>query len=59
MKMPIKNADNNNINRPARVVKFIILARFADIDYGSSQEEEAFMASPYDLRILYSNIKEK
>jgi hypothetical protein len=41
------------------VAKFIILARFADIDYSSSQEEEAFMASPYDLRILYSNIKEK
>jgi hypothetical protein len=59
MKMPIKNADNNNINIPARTVKFVILARFVDIDYNSSQKEEAFMVSPHDLHILYSDIKEK
>src|ERR671910_1140694 len=59
MKMPVKNADNNNVSKPARIVKFRILTRLADMDYSSSQEQEAFMASPYDLRILYSNIKEK
>jgi hypothetical protein len=59
MKMPVKNADNNNITKPARTAKFCVLTHFADIDYRSSQEEEAFMASPHDLRILYSNMKER
>ncbi len=57
MKMPVKNADNNNISTPAKTAKFRVLAHFADIDYSSSQEEEAFMASPHDLRILYRHIK--
>src|SRR5215218_2909190 len=57
MKTPIKNADNNNSSMPARIARFCILAHFTGIGYSSSQGNEAFMASPYNLRILYSNIK--
>ena len=61
MKVPIKNADdnnnNNNIDTFESVLKSTILARFEDIDYSSSQGQEAFMASPHDLCILYSNRK--
>ena len=57
--MPVKNADNNNITTPARTAKFCVRTHFADMDYRGSQEDGAFMASPHDLHILYSNIKEK
>ncbi len=64
MKVPIKNADdnnnnNNNIDTFESVLKSTILARFGDIDYSSSQGQEAFMASPHDLCILYSNQKKR
>ena len=60
MKVPIKNADDNNNNNDDNdtfesVLKSTILARFGDIDDSSSQGQEAFMASPHDLCILYSN----
>jgi hypothetical protein len=58
MQMTVKNADNNNnINKPARIVKFCVLVRFSDIDYSSSHEEEVFMATPHDLHVLYSEIR--
>ena len=59
MKMTVKNADNNNnnINKPARIVKFCFPVRFSDIDYSSSHEERVFMAIPRDLRVLYSEIR--
>ncbi len=62
MKVPIKNADNNNNNNNdtfESVLKFTILVHFGDIDYTSSQGQEAFMASPHDLCILYSNQKKR
>src|ERR671917_1093233 len=63
MKVPIKNADDNNNNNTIdtfeSVLKSTILARFEDIDYSSSQGQEAFMASPHDLCILYSNPKKR
>ena len=59
MKVPIKNAYDNNNNDDndtyESVLKSTILARFGDIDDSSSQGQEAFMASPHDLCILYSN----
>ncbi len=64
MKAPIKNVDDNNNNNNdddifESELKFTILASFGDIDYSSSQGQEAFMASPHDLRILYSNQKKR
>ncbi|HWS20697.1 MAG TPA: hypothetical protein VN239_08390 [Nitrososphaera sp.] len=56
--MTVKNADNNNnINKPARIVKFCVSVRFSDIEYSSSHEEEVFMATPHDLHVLYSEIR--